>query len=212
MAFVKDDHGYTRGPGAIAAMDAASPARRLAAARAERALRMREVLTQGAIETGQEAAFSRPPPSPPPRPPGGRPMPPRRPLPFRPKGLDVIGGKIAVPTKPTVKLPGTVITPPTRGEVKPTQTATPTLSPTPLPLPPKTVTTVVGGGSGTSWTAPPRTPPPGMDLENPPPAWAPEPEIAAPAAPTASPAKPASSKILLYAAIGIGAWWLLTRK
>lgn len=206
MAFVKDDHSYTRGPGAIAAMDASSPARRLAAARAERALRMREILTQGAIETGQEAAFSRPAPPPPrPRPPGGKPLPPRRPLPFRPKGLDVVGGKIAVPSKLTVKLPGSVITPPSPGEVKPTQTATPTTAPT------KGQTVIVGGGSGTSWTAPPRAPVAMPD--NAPPAWAPEPEEASPmtTAPAAPEKKP-PSKLLLYAALGIGAWWLLTRK
>lgn len=203
MAFVKDDHSFTRGPGAIAAMDAASPARRLAAARAERALRVREALTQGAIETGQEAAFSRPPP-PPPRP-GTKPFPPRRPglvkLPVRPKGLDA-GGRLGVRPE-LIKLPGTVITPPKAGETKVTQTATPTTAPTKQ-------TVVVGGGSGTSWTAPASKAGAAMSVDNQPPDFAPEPEETPAAAPAA--AKPPSSKLLLYAAIGIGAWWLLTRK
>lgn len=210
MAFVKDDHSYTRGPGAIAAMDAASPARRIAAARAERALRLREVLTQGAIETGQEAAFSRPPP--PPRPGKGRhpfPRPPHRPLPgkvklpVRPKGLDVIGGRIDG-GKLTVKLPGSVIEPPKTGGASATQTATPTTAPT------KGSTVIIGGGSGTSWTAPSSKAGAAMSVDNPPPEFAPEPEEA-PAQPAPA-AKPASSKVLLYAALGIGAWWLLTRK
>lgn len=207
MAFVKDDHGYTRGPGAIAAMDATSPARRLAAARAERALRVREALTQGAIETGQEAAFSRPPPRP------ARPRPGKLPihrLPFRPK--DIAGGKLSVPVRPgMVKLPGSVITPPKAGEVTPTQTATPTSAP--ISAPTKAPVTIVAGGSGTSWVSGAAAKTPAAPVDNQPPPWAPEPEPEqAVATAPAAPAKKPSSKILLYAALGIGAWWLLTRK
>jgi hypothetical protein len=206
--YVKDDHSYTRGAGAIAAMDAVSPARRRAMARAERALAVRELLTAGAIsETGQEAAFSRPAPKPPIRPfPGrprpGKPLPPGRP--FRPaKGVD---SRFELKQ---IKSPGSVIGPSKATEPKATiSTISPTTTSTALPTPPKSPVTIVAGGSGASWTSPARAA--AMPSDNPPPPWAPEPEDEAPATAAAPPKT--SGKLLMYAAIGIGAWWLLTRK
>ena len=125
MPFVKDDHSYTRGPGAIAALDAASPKRRVAMARAERALRLREALTQGAISRGSDddrpsgptaPTTPRPPRPPrPTRPPGGRPVPPRSPLGVR--------AGFRGPVVEQIKLPGTVITPEAGGG-RPAQGAT----------------------------------------------------------------------------------------
>ena len=44
MSFVKDDHAYTRGVGAVAAVDAASPTRRMAVARAAKVMARRDQL------------------------------------------------------------------------------------------------------------------------------------------------------------------------
>jgi hypothetical protein len=55
MSYTKDDHSYTRGVGAIAAMDAHSPARRIATARAAQIMARRDAImarhTLGAIDT-----------------------------------------------------------------------------------------------------------------------------------------------------------------
>jgi hypothetical protein len=207
--FVKDDHSYTRGVGAVASMDAASSARRRAAARAELEMARRDrIMSLGAtwaarviptrmttkststIETGQESAFSRPPP-----------VPPKTiPLPRRPRGLDAIGVK--------VKLPGSVM--PTRAETKvSTVTTAPPASSSTAALPPtKAQVSIVAGGSGTSWVSgASKASASAPEMDNPPPPFAPEPEPTAPSAPSPK----TSSNLLMYAALGIGAIWLLTR-
>lgn len=222
MAFVKDDSGYTRGVGAIASMDAGSSRRRRAAAlEGLRMARRDRVLALGAIrrdvetiappqrsttttrtqqtstiETGQESAFSRPPP----------PVPPKIKLPFRPKGLDLVRADVRFPVKPTIKLPGTVIEPPKDG-IKPTQSSG---QPAPTPAPTKpSVTIVAAPGIGPISSGSAKPPAPSMD-ENAPPPWADEPPVDTTPAPAASSAK--KPNYLLYAAIGIGAYLLLTRK
>jgi hypothetical protein len=199
VSFVRDDHAYTRGAGAIASMDAVSPARRRSMARAERALAVREALTVGAIETGQEAAFSRPPPKPP------RPFPGGRRVPFRVKGLEA-GFR---PGTKFVKSPGSVIGP--TKEPEPKATIEPKAISTALPT--KGTTTIVGGGSGTSWTSGAKARS-AAQIEMPPPEQLPEMPEEAPAAPIAAPTpKPkTSSNLLVYAAIGAAALWFLTRK
>lgn len=219
MAFVKDDHSYTRGAGAIAAMDAASPRRRIAMARADRALRVREALTQGAIDRGYEgdrpAGSSRPVP---PRPPG----PGRRPvLPHPPftGGVRPTGVRAGVrgPRAELIKLPGTVITPGAR-EGKPVQGSTGTQAPSgetksTEPQPPSRHVIVSGGGGGGFMPVSPKPAAPPLRM----------PEIEdeldveldeAPAAPApqAAPAPPpkSSSKLPLYAGIALLAY-LLTR-
>jgi len=219
MAFVKDDHSYTRGAGAIAAMDAASPRRRIAMARADRALRLREALTQGAIDRGYEgdrpAGSSRPVPPRPPGP-GRRPVMPRPPFTggVRPTG---VRAGVRGPRAELVKLPGTVITPGAR-EGKPVQGATGTQAPseeikvTEPPAPPKPPPrhVIVSGGGGGGFmpvspkpSAPPlRMPEIDVELEEAPAEPAPQ------AAPSLAPKT--SSKLPLYAGIALLAY-LLTR-
>jgi|GEM_PF-5724210 len=224
MAFVKDDHSYTRGAGAIAAMDAASPRRRIAMARADRALRVREALTQGAIDRGYEgdrpAGSSRPVPPRPPGP-GRRPVMPRPPFTggVRPTG---VRAGVSGPRAELVKLPGTVITPGAR-EGKPVQGATGTQAPseeikaTEPPAPPKPPprqVIVSGGGGGFMPVSPkPTAPPPWMpeisdeldvELEEAPAELAPQ------VSPAPAPAPKSSSKLPLYAGIALLAY-LLTR-
>ena len=198
--FVKDNYSYTRGVGAVAAMDAVSPTRRKAASKSALAMARRDALMAMSamradgtapklsvssgksvpIETGQESAFSR--------------------TPTVPKVL-------LVPTKPAVapelvKLPGTTITPPKPGDTTPTQGIVSTAAPpqtTPTPAP---TTTIVTGGSGTSWVAPQRKLQPVA-----------MPAMQAVEVPESmASGQGSSNKTLLYIALGIGAWWLLTRK
>jgi hypothetical protein len=219
--FVRDGNKNTRGVGAIASMDAVSPNRRLAEARAARVLARRDAVmalrTLGAtrtvarnvvapptlkttstststIETGQEAAFSRPPP-----PPG----PVKIKLAQRPKGLLVPGIRLDV-KQPVIKLPGSVIEPPKTPTDQTKQGTTSTAAPA------KAAVTIVAGGPGAAWVSGAPKPTAPQSPDNLPPAWAPEPD----AAPT-SPAKPkASGNMLLYAAIGVGLGilWLESRK
>jgi len=222
MAFVRDDHSYTRGAGAIAAIDAASPRRRIAIARADRALRLREALTQGAIDRGYEgdrpAGSSRPVPPRPPGP-GRRPVPPRPPFTggVRPTG---VRAGVRGPRAELVKLPGTVITPGARGG-KPVQGSTGTQAPTeeikatepPRPpfSPPRQAIIAGGGGGFMSVSPKPTTSPPWMpeiedeldvELEEAP--AEPAPQV------SPAPAPKSSSKLPLYAGIALLAY-LLTR-
>jgi hypothetical protein len=95
------------------------------------------------------------------------------------------------------KLPGSVFSAPTLA---------PTLAPTIAP-PGRPTINITAGGSGTSWSAPAPSvgvPAPGADSDFPD-----EPEPPHPAEP---PKPKTSGNLLMYAAIGVGAWWLLTRK
>lgn len=85
MSFVKDDHSFTRGVGAIAATDQVSSRRRIAADRAARALAVRDGMLAraalGAVPTGRRPPKGRRPPTPrrvsePTTGPHGRPAPP----------------------------------------------------------------------------------------------------------------------------------------
>lgn len=222
MAFVQDDHSYTRGAGAIAAMDAASPRRRIAMARADRALHLREALTQGAIDRGYEGdqpTGSRPPAPPRPPGPGRRPVLPRPPFTggVRPTG---VRAGVRGPRADSVKLPGSVIQPGAR-DGKPVQGSTGTQAPseeikaTEPPAPPKPPPrqAIVSGGGGGFMPVSPKPPAPPLRM----------PEISdeldveleeAPveSAPQAAPAPPpkSSSKLPLYAGIALLAY-LLTR-
>lgn len=219
MSFVKDDHGYTRGVGAVAAMDAASPGRRLAAARAARELARRDRLmaasTLGRIRQdgedrgggggGHPAPHGR---GPQPRPGGpssedtargprgsGRPTHGKPPGHHgKPHGKPARFGKGGlIDAGILVKSPGSVLDTGmnlTKGsETKGAATKEPTRS-------------YGGGGGGSSGGANvgPLEP---LPLQ-------PEEEETQPA-PTVVPVqKPAN--LLLYAAVGVAGWWLLTRK
>lgn len=231
MSFVKDDHDYTRGVGAVAAMDAVSSARRRAAARAAVEMARRDAVmsrhtlgrisqtstnggggggtvTGGGGRPGTPRPPGRTPVFPPGRPrPPGKPLPPKpvppRPLPFRPRGLDV--ASVAIKEKLQVKSPGSVLPPPPPAPTKADVVAEKT--------PVKAPVTIVAGGSGTSWTsgAGAKTPVAPIDM------GPPMPEITdmppeAPAPTSAPPTSKPKGGLLLYAALGIGAWWLLTRK
>lgn len=136
---------------------------------------------------------------------GGRPT-----KPGRGPGRFGAGGRL-------VKSPGSVI-----GEPKDSE---PTSEPTNEPPPAGSkagstasgskgsTTTIVGGGSGTSWSAPSREPsaanvgpleplPETSEEEPPPPAMT----------PAAKPKPKTSSNLLVYALVGAAGWWLLTRK
>lgn len=206
MSFVKDDYSHTRGVGAVASMDAASPGRRLAAARSARELARRDVVmasrTLGApIETGQESAFSRPPtppPRPPGRPPGGKPRPPRFP---RPRPFDVFGMR----GRPMVKSPGSVID---TGTTPPAPTSPTTKTPTKGASKEPSRSYGGGGGGGGGGSS-------GGGSANVGPLEPLPDEPAVPEEPPhpAEPPKPKTSgNLLMYAAIGVGAWWLMTRK
>jgi hypothetical protein len=226
VSFVKDDHGYTRGVGAVASMDAASPGRRLAAARAARELARRDALmaasTMGraplvatslatksfgarSIEVdhfGRGSGGLKQPSGPsgggrlPPKPLPPRPLPPRKP----PRGplFDYRAGRM-------VKSPGSVIdAEPTKGTAAPITGATKGATKEP-------VRSYGGGGGGGGSSG-------GGSSANvgplePLPSDVPAEEEEAPAAPAAPAAPPkTSSNLLLYAAIGVAGWWLLTRK
>lgn len=225
MSFVKDGDSRTRGVGAVAAMDAASPGRRLAAARAARALARRDALmsrstlgraplltspatggTYGARSIdvdpfGRGAGGLKQPSGPTGG--GGRPLPPKPKPPTLPGRGGLFAGRI-------VKSPGSVIdTEPTKGS---TGTKAPFTSTEPTKGSTKGSTSSGGGGgsggggsggggSGGGANVGPLEPLP----EEPP---APE----EPTPPAPEPAKPKTSgNLLMYAALGVGAWWLLTR-
>ncbi len=231
MSFVKDDSAYTRGVGAVASMDAASPNRRRAAARAAVEMARRDGImsrhTLGRISQtdtsdggggsggggggGTTGGGGRGPVRPG-RPGlgGRRPLPPKKPLPPKPvpprfpiRDLSAIrNGKLQV------KLPGAVLEP-VKGGAADTKTGTPITQTAQPAAPTKPQVNVVAGGAST-WVsgsggggkvapeAPPDMPPD-------------EPELPPDAPIQTAPAKP-KSNLLMYAAIGIGAYWLLTRK
>jgi hypothetical protein len=207
--FVKDNYSYTRGVGAVAAMDAVSPVRRRAAEQAARASARRDVvLAMGAMRSDGTARSidepirpprpTRPPGTPPPRPTTS-------PLLAAANTRLTSGGRKSAPAE-LIKLPGTVITPPTGGETAPTQSAVPTAAPV-QPPPVRPDVTITAGG-GTSWTAPPRA-----ELTSTLPG-APEVDadlvVAPPAQATHAPPT-STKKLAVYAAIGIGVLWYLTR-
>ncbi len=225
MSFVKDDHSFTRGVGAIAATDAASPRRRMAADRAALVLARRDavmarstlgrapVITSPAtgqfgIRTLEVDSFGRGAGGLKPHTPGGtgggRPMPPGR----TPGGKgDRVPGR--PPTRPLrdvdgklTKFPGSVLTTPSddrQPPPPPSKDADATKSTKP------TVTIVGGGGGGSSpggggggggrATPPPELFPDAGVMET---EFAPEPTAAKP-----------TNKLFLYAALGLGAWLLL---
>jgi len=203
MSFVKDDHAFTRGVGAVASMDAASPRRRLAAARAARQLARRDaVMALGAMRAGMQPTYA-PDPTPDPTPPPSRRGRPSTMMPPRAR---------KVPSRPTM-MPGIIKYPGSAIPIAPTAPTAPS-------------TTVIGGGSGTSWTAPSS---PGIGVPSPDsPATdaspdltttdSASPDLTTPAAPDATtpasttPAPASSNKLLMYAAIGVAAWWFLLRK
>jgi uncharacterized membrane protein YgcG len=214
MSFVKDDHSFTRGVGAIAAMDASSPRRRLAAARASRMLARRDAIlarsTLGAAPMqgrpgapvlgmpGAEVGYNDRPNTP-----GGTPLPgysgwrgggrlPPRPLPPPPRSFGQRAGAAQV----RQKLPGSVIAPTTTDA---------------------TSQAGGGGGGGSSGGGGGGSSGggggggsggggggdvPGADL-------GPTDELDLPADDQPPTAAAPSSKLMLYAAIGIGAWLLL---
>lgn len=203
MSFVKDDHSYTRGVGAVAAMDAVSGNRRRAAARGAVAMARRDRVmarhTLGRInqrDEGDGGGGTSPglptPPRAPVRPPiVGKPpvitIPPK-PLPPRIRDFAVIPTKgilvkdpgSVIPTAPTADGGSVVVVPP-----KSTVTITPGAA-TPMPVPPR----------------PTYTPPSMPDFES-------MPDITIDTSAEPAPAK--KSNVLLYAALGVGALWLLTR-
>lgn len=199
MSYGKDDHAHTRGVGAVAAFDG-SPARQARARLVARALARRDaVMSRHALGRinqtegdGGGGAGSGGPSRPPPP---GRPLPPK-PLPPR-------------PVRSTIKLPGTSVV----DSVAPSRPTKPPVAP-PLPAPPKPPATIVvgsgivpivsGGGPKATVTMPDFEPSPDVDIIVDP--------VPAPAAPSTSTSTSSSSKLLLYAALGMGAWWLLTRK
>lgn len=239
MSFVKDNDNRTRGVGAIASMDAASPGRRLAAARQSQALARRDALMARST-LGRVALFTSPAtggtygartlevdhfgrgagglkqPSGPSGGGGAKSPPSGRTPPGKRKHSPVIGktGRTpvvsAAPSRPwstpddrkgvvMVKSPGSVIDSTTGA--KGAGSATPA----------KTTTIITGGGGGWSGggTKPSIEPVPiNISQESLP--ELPEEGFVDPAPPTTQPK--ASSNVLLYAALGIGAFWLLTRK
>lgn len=236
MSFVKDDHSYTRGVGAVAAMDAVSSRRRRAAARGGRRMARKDAImsrhTLGRIAQidpgdggggsgggGSTGGGTRPPPTRPPsrlpvRPIVGIALPPKTPIkvPIKPGIRDVIGPRLDL----AVGVRGTrpIIADPIKTPGAPVVQVTPDAAPPPkeqvLPPPRPVITVVAQPGSPITGGGRPAPPPPPTF-----PGFAPEPEVdvevSTPAAPVV-PAKSSNSKLLLYAAIGIGAYWLLTRK
>jgi hypothetical protein len=225
MAFVKDNDKETRGVGAIASMDATSPARRIAAARSAYELARRDRVmsmhTLGAIKQTTGTVTGRVPAKRPavvgpfattaeiPRkskPPLHVPPPlPRRAFstttttdPRLSKQFSTLP-KLPIATDAVfVKSPGSVIAPPTG--VAPVLTA--------LPPPPKPVVAIVGGGAST-WSLASKLPAP-ADL----PPMEPLPDLPDEAEVQLTPASAPKTKgnLLMYAAIGAGVLWLLTRK
>lgn len=200
MSFVKDDHKYTRGVGAIAAMDAVSPARRRAAARGAVAMARRDSVmarhTLGRINNEEQGGGggggggSTPtPPRPPGRPPIGRPpVFPVKPRPIR-NDLAILPVKGIV-----VKDPGTVLPP----------VVTPPIVTLPPPREP------VKPLPGTPWTPPtigPKPAPPTFDM----PQFDSMPDVELTVVEPAPQAAARSSNLLVYAVLGAGALWLLTR-
>lgn len=217
MAFVRDDHSFTRGPGAIAAIDAVSSRRRRSMARAERALALREALTQGAIDRSQEdnrpsgPGGSRPPR--PPRPTGGRPTPTRPPFtgggrPGVRSPLGVRAGARGQASPLAVKLPGSVITPEAGGG-RPVQGATGSQTPATQVAPATTVpVTPIRVSPAVIVAAPGIAPIPQIKTKPtlPPMPWDAKDEVEQDEAPepTPEPAPPkTSSKLPLYAGLGL---------
>lgn len=216
MSFVKDDHSFTRGVGAIAATDAASPRRRMAAARAAVVMARRDAVMarstlgraplitspatgQFGIRTLEVDQFGRGAGGLKPHTPGGGgggPTPTKPPGGRRPIRVPV---KVSADGKLT-KFPGSVLTAPSDDRPLPPAP--------PLPAPPSattkpTVTIVAGGSSGPSGGggrggAAPPPPEPFPDAEVMETEFAPEPTAAKP-----------TNKLFLYAALGLGAWLLL---
>lgn len=226
MSFVKDDHSYTRGVGAVASMDAGSSRRRTAAALGALRMARRDAVmarhTLGRISQTENGGGGgsggggstggggvRPPPLGPVRPsrPGVQPLPPK-PVPPKINIRDFATIRnLAIGTRPDVrvvvdpvKLPGAQVVdvkpepaPPPKDQVlPPPKTVTIVASPGIAPLPPKPAAPSGGGFPG----------------------FAPEPEIdvTVDAQPVTAPPAAKKPNYLLYAALGIGAYWLLTRK
>jgi len=200
VSFVKDDHSYTRGVGAVAAMDAVSSKRRRAAAAGARVMARRDAVfarhTLGRINqeagdgTGTGAG-------------GGVPTKPT--IPVRPI-LTASANRLAQMKNAAtlVKDPGAPLaTDPIRTLPPPLPVYTP---PAPAPTPPKNTGVVPPlVGTSTPWV-PPKPPtytPPDMTIEE-------IPDVTIETAPEPPPAKKSNS-FLLYAAIGAGALYLLTR-
>ena len=195
MTFVRDDHRYTRGVGAVAAFDRATPARRVAAAREEMRMRRRDrkmsKSTLGMInqrdqsDSGSGGTGG-----------GGRPSTPSTPIPPRPPHRfnvpGIRGGKAIV------KSPGSVIADP----VLPPRLPPPTRPPPTLIVGTGISPISTGGGARPAASLPDFGPT--MEI----------PEIEEqPTGPTSvAPSAPPTNKLLMYAAIGLGAWWLLTRE
>jgi hypothetical protein len=218
VSFVKDDHSFTRGVGAIAATDAASPRRRMAADRAALVLARRDavmarstlgrapVITSPAtgqfgIRTLEVDSFGRGAGGLKPHTPGGTGG-------GRPPGKTPGGKGDRVPGKPTrplrevdgklTKLPGSVLTAPSddrRPPPTPSRDADATKSTKPTVMIVGGGGSSPGGGGGGRATPPPELFPDAEVMET---EFAPEPTAAKP-----------TNKLLLYAALGLGAWLLL---
>lgn len=227
MSFVKDDSSRSRGVGAIASIDMGSPRRRLAAARAGRALAQRDAVmarsTLGRVPlltspaTGTYGTTLKQPTGPS----GGGGAPPvvtvgEKWSPTTTKSYTPPPASPPAPLRST-KLPGSVATAETKNgrttvvngsgsvDVKPTA---PLKSDAP---PSKTTTVIVGGGGGAPWTGVGPAAPAPMVV----PPLDPMPELPddGELAPSTAPTKPKTSgNTLMYAALGIGALWLLTRE
>lgn len=226
MTFVRDDHAFSRGVGAVAATDAASSRRRVAQDRADRVMARRDAIlatqTLGAIRQGSSVDASYDQIVGPGRTGGGG------------RGVAAVG----VVRPGTVVLPGAgVPTVPGRGG-KPPETRPGRSLPTTLLLPasmapvvqviPASSSTGAGGSSGGSTsssgsgrgggTLAPWAPPsggasvaPGVELDMTPV----DVELVEPAteaAATPAPPKAKNNRTLMYAALGIGALLLLSRR
>lgn len=229
MPYVRDKNANTRGAGAIAALDGIGRKGGHAAHASRQLDRARAAAVMGALgkihmddrdgpTTGGGGSPTRRPvptmrpgtitpttdkypgmrpraPQPhrpvPPRPGTMRPPPvvPSRPRPMTPAGPIIPGGRVIVPPRTRVQ----VGPPPTKPPI-PVTTATPT----PASVPSSSSS---GGGGGGTWTPPSSQAEPDFDM---PPAEEATPEVA----PEAS-KKP---NLLLFAAIGLGAFLLLRRK
>jgi hypothetical protein len=212
VSFVKDDYGHTRGVGAIASMDAASPARRRAAARAAVEMARRDaVMARHTLGRLTLPLFHSQRPAPrlvkAPIPaawfqPNLAPAPTR--LPIRP-GLDFSATTVQ---NLQIKSPGSVLPPKTTAPTLPVDLLTKAV----VTSTNKAPTTIVAGGSST-WTAGKAAPAaanvgPIEPLPEMPPDEPPLPALDPAAAP---PPRKTSGNLLLYAALGVGALWFLTR-
>ncbi len=209
MSFVKDDHKFTRGVGAIAAMDAVSSKRRRAAARAGVAMARRDGImsrhTLGRISQTEtsEGGGTGPSGSSSSGGSGGTYVPPRTPIPPRPTGTLPLPPKPLPPRLPVrIGLRPDAVLVKTPGSIVPT-------APTPdggsvIVVPPKGSTIVVGPPAPSApTTRPPITPMPMPEFEE-------TPDFSVVVDPVK--AASSSSKYIVYGLIGLGALWFLKNR